>query len=182
MSQQDLINSIVRDVLAELNGNGPKTASASASSSVQASAVSYRNGGSLDYRRDYPLAQKRPELVKTASGKSLSDITLDAVISGAVKAEEVRITPETLEHQAQIGDSLGRPQFAGNLRRAAEMTRVGDARLLEMYNALRPNRSTKAELLAIADELEGTFSARICAGFVREAAEVYERRGVLRKD
>lgn len=168
MSQQEMISAIVREVMAELNGG--KAASAPVSSN-----------GALDYRRDYPMAEKRPELVQTATGKSLSDITLDAVVSGAVTADEIRITPQTLEYQAQIAESVGRPQSAGNMRRAAEMTAVPDARVLEMYNALRPNRSTKAELLAIADELEGQYGAKICAGFVREAADVYERRGVLKK-
>ncbi|HMQ32108.1 MAG TPA: diol dehydratase small subunit [Chloroflexaceae bacterium] len=184
MSQQDLISAIVREVMAELNGgkgvlNGAPAANGAATTN---GAAANGAGQKLDYRRDYPLAEKRPELVKTATGKSLSEITLDAVVSGAVKAEEIRITPQTLEYQAQIGESIGRPQFAGNLRRAAEMTAVPAARILQMYNALRPNRSTKAELLAIADELETQYAAKICAGFVREAAEVYERRGVLRRD
>lgn len=171
MAQKDLIAAIVREVMSELNnGNGSSAAPAPAA-----------NGSTLDYRRDYPLAEKRPELVKTASGKTLTDITLDAVVSGAIKAEEIRITPQTLEYQAQVSESIGRPQLAANMRRAGELTRVPDARVLEMYNALRPNRSTKAELLAIADELEGQYSAKICANFVREAADVYEKRGVLRK-
>lgn len=167
MSQQELISAIVREVLAELNGG--KTAPAP---SVN---------GRLDYRRDYPLAEKRPELVKTATGKSLADITLDAVVSGEIKAEEIRITPQTLEYQAQIAESIGRPQLARNMRRAAELTKVPDERILQMYNSLRPNRSTKAQLLAIADELESQYGAKVCAAFVREAAEVYERRGVLKK-
>jgi propanediol dehydratase small subunit len=170
VSQQELISAIVREVLSELNG-GKAVVTPPPS-----------NGHKLDYRRDYPMAFKRPELVKTATGKSLADITLDAVVSGAVKAEEIRITPQTLEYQAQIGESIGRPQFARNLRRAAEMTTVPDERILEMYNSLRPNRSTKAELLAIADELESKYGAKVCAAFVREAAGVYERRGVLKKD
>ena len=167
MSQQEMINTIVREVLAELNG----TRSAPAAS-----------GGKLDYRRDYPLQEKRRELVRTSSGKTLDDITLDAVMNGSITADELRITPQMLEYQAQIGESIGRPQFAGNLRRAAELTRVDDVRILQMYNALRPNRSSKAELLAIADELETKFSAKVCAAFVREAADVYERRNCLRKD
>jgi propanediol dehydratase small subunit len=170
VSQQELISAIVREVLSELNGG--KTVVAPPPS----------NGHKLDYRRDYPMAVKRPEMVKTATGKSLADITLDAVVSGAVKAEEIRITPQTLEYQAQIAESIGRPQFARNLRRAAEMTAVPDERILEIYNLLRPNRCTKAELLAIADELDAKFGAKVCADFVREAAGVYERRGVLRKD
>lgn len=177
MSQNEMINAIVREVLAELNGGGAKT-----SASTSAPAPQYSSGGQLDYRKDYPLQKKRRDLIKTPTGKTLDDITLDAVLNGSIKAEEVRITPQTLEYQAQIGESIARPQFAANLRRAAEMTRVDDERLLAMYNALRPNRSSKAELMAIADELEQKFDAKLCAAFVREAAEVYERRDVLRKD
>jgi propanediol dehydratase small subunit len=170
VSQQELINAIVREVLSELNGG------------KKAAPVAVSTNGKLDYRRDYPLAKKRPELVKTATGKSLDDITLEAVVSGQIKAEEIRITPQTLEYQAQVAESIGRPQLAGNMRRAAEMTKVPDARILQMYNALRPNRSSKVELLAIADELENQYGAKICAAFVREAADVYERRDVLRTE
>lgn len=170
MSQEDMIAAIVREVLAELNGG------------KSAPAVVSSNGSKLNYKADYPLAKKRPDLVKTSTGKSLEDITLEAVVSGAVKAEEIRITPQTLEYQAQIAESINRPQLARNMRRAGELTQVPDKRVLEIYNALRPNRSTKAQLLAIADELENTFGAKVCANFVREAAGVYEARGVLRKD
>ncbi len=94
----------------------------------------------------------------------------------------MRITPETLRLQAQIADGVGRNQFAGNLRRAAELTAIPDNRVLEIYNALRPYRSTKPELLAIADELEQQYNAKINADFVREAAGVYERRNRLRTE
>jgi propanediol dehydratase small subunit len=171
MSQQDLIAAIVKEVLAELNGGNGAPAAAPAA-----------NGRTLNYKTDYPLAEKRRELVKTATGKSLDDITLDAIMSGAVKAEEIRITPQTLEYQAQIAESISRPQLARNMRRAGELTRVPDERVLAMYNALRPNRSTKAELLAMADELEKQYGAKVCANFVREAAGVYEARNVLKKD
>ena len=60
--------------------------------------------------------------------------------------------------------------------------RLPDERLLAIYNALRPYRSTKKELLDIAAELEGTYGAKVSAGFVREAADVYEARGRLRVD
>lgn len=177
MSQQELISAIVREVLSELNG-GKVVVAPPPSNGHKLGTIPE----GLDYRRDYPMAVKRPEMVKTATGKSLADITLDAVVSGAVKAEEIRITPQTLEYQAQIGESIGRPQFARNLRRAAEMTAVPDERILEIYNLLRPNRCTKADLLAIADELQSKYNAKVCADFVREAAGVYERRGVLKKD
>ena len=83
---------------------------------------------------------------------------------------------------AQVADADGRQTLARNLRRAAELVAVPDARLLEIYNALRPYRSTKAELYEIADELEGQYGAKVSAGFVREAADVYEARGRLRED
>ena len=168
MSQQDMIAAIVKEVLSELNGGNGSAPTPAA------------NGSKLCYKVDYPLSEKRPELVKTATGKSLADITLDAIVSGAITADEIRITPQTLEYQAQIAESISRPQLANNMRRAGELTNVPDARMLEIYNALRPNRSTKAELLAIADELEKQYGANVCANFVREAAGVYEARDVLK--
>ncbi|EKV56287.1 diol dehydratase small subunit [Brachyspira hampsonii] len=131
--------------------------------------------------KDYPLGYNRKDLIKTSTGKSLDDITLDAVMNDRVGPNDVRITAETLEYQAKIAESVGRKIFAMNLRRAAELTRISDDRILEIYNALRPFRSTKAELIAIADELENKYSATISASLVREAAEVYEKRDRLRR-
>ena len=85
------------------------------------------------------------------------------------------------EMQAQVAESVHREAFAGNLRRAAELIAVPDDRLLEIYNALRPYRSTKQELLDIAGELDGKYGAKTAASLVREAAEVYEKRGRLKK-
>ena len=135
----------------------------------------------LNYEQDYPLSEKRPDLVKTVKDRPLSEITLDAVLNGEVEADEIRVTPEILEYQAQIADSVGRPQLAANLRRAGELTRVPDERILEIYNAMRPAVSTKDELLGIAEELENEYDAKINAELVREAVEVYGRRGRLRK-
>lgn len=132
--------------------------------------------------QDYPLATKRQDWVKSLTNKKLSDITLPAVLKGEITPNDVRIAPETLELQAQIAEAAGRDAFARNLRRAAELIAVPDDRILEIYNALRPNRSTKQELLEIASELESKYNARVNAGFVREAAEVYEIRNKLRKD
>lgn len=149
MTQEDMIAAIVKEVLSGMN-NGHGTVAAAPS-----------NGSKLDYRKDYPLSDKHPEMVKTSTGKSLDEITLDAVISGSIKPDEIRITNQTLEYQAQIAESISRPQLARNMRRAGELTKVPDARILEIYNAMRPNRSTKAELLAIADELESKYGAKV---------------------
>ncbi len=139
-------------------------------------------GKTLTPENDYPLAQKRPDLVRTATGLSLEDIVLDKAETGKISFNDMKIRPETLEYQAQIGEAVGRPQLAGNIRRAAEMTRISDERVLEIYEALRPYRSTKKELLDIAEELEKQYQARACAALVREAAEVYEKRRRLRRD
>jgi propanediol dehydratase small subunit len=176
MSQQDLISAIVREVLNELSP------SQAPSGAAQPAAPAPMTGGGLDPARDFPLAAKRPDLIKTGSGKSLDQVTLEAALKGEIVAEELRITPETLELQAQISEKAGRPQLARNIRRAAELTRVADERVLQIYNALRPYRSTKSELLAIADELDTKYGAKINAAFVREAAELYERRGRLRQE
>ena len=131
---------------------------------------------------DYPLQEKRPELVKSATGKPLKELTFEAFLKDQVTAQDLRIAPETLEMQAQIAESTGRPQLARNMRRAAELIPIPDARVLEMYNALRPNRSSREELLASATELDTKYNAKITAAFVREAAEVYAQRDVLRRD
>ena len=131
-------------------------------------------------RKDYPLASKRPEIIKTPTGKNLEEITLENVMNGKVNPDDVRISPQTLEMQAQIAEDMNRDAIARNLRRAAELISIPDDRILEIYNALRPFRSSKEELLAIADELEHKYNAKVNADFVRESVEVYEERKKLR--
>ncbi|MGY1837019.1 diol dehydratase small subunit [Blastococcus sp. SYSU DS0510] len=131
---------------------------------------------------DYPLSINRPDLLRTPTGKSVSDLTMAAVVSGELSADDLRIAPQTLELQAQLAEASGRPQLAANFRRAAEMAVIPDVEVLQMYNALRPRASTGAELRSLADRLEGTYSAPTCAGLVREAAEVYARRRLLAPD
>ncbi|MDX1876006.1 diol dehydratase small subunit [Mycolicibacterium sp. 120266] len=133
----------------------------------------------LDPATDYPLSVHRRDLLFTPNGKTIDDITIDAVVAGDIEATDLRITPDTLRLQAQISEKVGRPQLGANLRRAAEMTAIPDARVLEIYNALRPNASTKAELEAIADELTTRYQASHLATLVLEAADVYERRDIL---
>ena len=130
---------------------------------------------------DYPLTSKRKGDIKTPTGKALEDITLEKVLSGEINADDIRISPETLEMQAQIAESMNRDAIARNFRRAAELIRVPDDRILEMYNALRPYRSTKAELYAIGDELINEYGATVSGNFVKEAADIYEKRNRLKK-
>ncbi len=179
MDQEQLIRQIMAEVMKSLGSDSvafTKSAPAAPAATPAAPAVSAIGVG------EYPLAEKHPELVKTNTGKQLSDLTFDKVKSGELSPLDFRISAATLELQAQVADASGRQTLARNLRRAAELVAVPDARLLEIYNALRPYRSTKAELYDIAAELEGTYGAKVSAGFVREAADVYEARGRLRQD
>jgi propanediol dehydratase small subunit len=138
-------------------------------------------GGTID-ASSYPLGLKRKDLVKSATGLGLDDITLEKVIAGEIQFEDIKTRPETLAYQTQIAESVNRPNLASNLKRAGEMTRIPDTRLLEMYNALRPYRSTKQELLLMAEELEEQFQAPACAVLVREAASAYEKNNRLKGD
>ena len=130
----------------------------------------------------YPLSEKIPDQLKSASGKALPEFSLDKVISGELTSEDFRTSPVVLKMQAEVAESVGRDAFGRNLRRAAELTAVPDEELLSIYNALRPYRSTKEELLAIADKLETQYGCTVSAGFIREATDVYEKRGRLRVD
>lgn len=130
----------------------------------------------------YPLGSKRPDLVRTPTNKTLDDITLENVMNGKITIDDLNITADTLELQAQVAEDAGRSSIARNFRRAAELATIPDDRILQIYNSLRPFRSTKAELLQIADELENKYGALINAALVREAAEVYEKRKKLRSD
>ena len=133
----------------------------------------------LDPTTDYPLGVHHLDTLRTPTGKHIEDLTIEAVVAGELSAEDLRIAPDTLDMQARIADGVGRLQLGENFRRAAEMAPIPDERVLEMYNALRPNASSKEQLTDLAEELENEFSAVRTAALVREAAEVYERRNLL---
>ena len=122
---------------------------------------------------NYPLSEKRPDRLTTPTGVSWKDIDLQSVLDGTLSMSDLRIAPETLELQAQIAESAGRRQLAENLRRAAELVKVPETRILEVYQALRPGRSTPSQLERLAAELESEYQARRCARFLREAAQTY---------
>jgi propanediol dehydratase small subunit len=119
---------------------------------------------------DYPLSEKSAGLLRTPSGLKFSDITLDAVMDGAIGMEDLRVTAEALEMQAQVAEAADRPQLAENLRRAAELVSVPEETILEVYRALRPGRADKQSLNALADRLTTEYGAVRCAALVREAA------------
>jgi propanediol dehydratase small subunit len=115
--------------------------------------------------------------IRALSGKPVESLTVDAVRAGEIGVADLRIHPETLERQAVVAQEHANPQLADNLRRAAELTRLPDDEVLAIYEALRPGRSTAAQLTALAGLLADRGLPR-CAALVSEAADVYDRRGL----
>lgn len=134
---------------------------------------------SFDPASDYPLGSRRPDLVVTADGIPVADVTLAALRDGTVDTDDLRATPETLRRQAAIAEAAGNSELSANLVRAAELASIPDDVLLEVYTALRPHRSSGEELDAWADRLESEYGAGATAAFVREARAAYDERGFL---
>ncbi len=107
---------------------------------------------------------------------------MEGILAGEITADDVRITAETLKLQAEVAKELNRNPLAKNFLRAAELTSISDKRVLEIYNALRPYRSTKQELIDIADELKDQYQAAATAELVMEAIKVYQKNGRLRDE
>jgi propanediol dehydratase small subunit len=129
---------------------------------------------------DYPLAEKRPDLIRGPRGKRLDDVTLDAVLAGDAGMEDLRITPKALRMQAEIARAAGRPMLAENFERAAELVNVPQDFIMQVYELLRPGRAKdKAPLIEAARTLREDFGATRMSAFVEEAAAVYERRGLF---
>lgn len=120
------------------------------------------------------------ESVRTASGRDLDELDIEAVLAGELTADDFRISADTLRRQADAADRAGYRQLAESLRRAAELTRISNQEVLDIYAMLRPRRSTYGELTALADHLQNDLDAPLTATFVREAAEVYRKRGILK--
>ncbi|CCB66997.1 diol dehydratase small subunit [Hyphomicrobium sp. MC1] len=131
---------------------------------------------------DYPLAERRPDIVETKTGKTLEDISLDAVLTDKVGLEDLRITDRALRQQAEVAKAAGRPTLAANFRRGAELVDVPQDVIMRTYELLRPGRAgSKDELLAAAKELRVVYGANGVAAFIEEAADVYERRSLYKK-
>jgi propanediol dehydratase small subunit len=109
------------------------------------------------------------------SGRPADELTVDAVRVGQLELDDLRIHPEVLCRQAEVAELLGNSQLGENFRRAAEMTQLDDEEVLALYEALRPHRSTPAELIRLATSLADR-GLPMCARLFEEAAEVYQRR------
>ena len=117
--------------------------------------------------------------VRTKTGYTLDQLTIDAVLDGKLGIDDFRISAEQLRRQAEASEKAGYRQLAENLRRAAELTTIPNEEILAIYDALRPGRSTYDQLLALARLLQQEHQAPLTAALVREAAEVYALRGLI---
>jgi propanediol dehydratase small subunit len=102
--------------------------------------------------------------IRALSGKPVEGLTVEAVRAGEVGVADLRIHPETLERQAVVAEQHGNPQLP-------------DDEVLAIYEALRPGRSTPAQLTERAASLDARGLPR-CAALLTEAADVYARRGL----
>jgi glycerol dehydratase small subunit/propanediol dehydratase small subunit len=131
-------------------------------------------------RSDYPLAETQPGAVKGKRGKSLAEITLASVLAGDVTMEDLRITPQALQAQADVARDVGRPTLALNFERGAELVEVPQDFIMQVYELLRPGRAkSKEELLEAAATMRETYQAERIARFIEEAAETYAARGLF---
>ncbi|MDO4518702.1 MAG: diol dehydratase small subunit [Eubacteriales bacterium] len=127
----------------------------------------------------YPLGVHEADLITSKTGKKLSEITIEEIKRGNVNADDIKISSEMLKKQGQVAKEADNPQMEANFERASELVNVPDEVILTMYNKLRPNRSTKKELVMMATELLEKYHAPHCAKLVLEAADIYEKRGIL---
>ena len=135
-----------------------------------------------DISSQYPLGETQPERIRSHTGLPLSEITLEAIREGRVGPDDLIIHTETLQKQADIAEQAGYRQLANNLRRAAELVNIPNEQLLDIYEALRPRRSTYKELISLSEELAIQYDAVENARFIREAAEAYRTNMLLRPE
>jgi propanediol dehydratase small subunit len=127
----------------------------------------------------YPLTDHGAYDLHAISGRPLGEVTLEAI--NELSIADIQISAETLRAQAEIALRAGYRQLAANLARAAELTAVPNAEILRMYESMRPGRASYDELAELAARLEQTYAATETARLVREAAEAYQARGLLRR-
>lgn len=127
----------------------------------------------------YPLSKSGID-IKSKSGKSIDQITIDEVINENITGEDIKISKETLKLQGEIAKQEGRQQLGENFNRASELVDIPDDELLIIYNMLRPNRSTREELLNKAKEIREKYNAVYCSNLIVDAVNVYSKRGILK--
>ena len=116
-----------------------------------------------------PLYRSARGRLRLASGRPIDQLSLDQLQAGGLAAADLGIHADTLREQARIAEQAGFVPLARNLERAAELTAVPDAKILEIYDSLRRG-GPRAALEALAREVEAGYGATRTAAFLREAA------------
>jgi len=116
-----------------------------------------------------PLYRHARESIALRSGRPVADLSLESLRAGNIAAGDLGIHEETLRLQARLAAEAGFAPLARNLERAAELTRVPDEKVLEIYEALRRG-GDRARLQELARALEQSYGATVTAAFLREAA------------
>ena len=127
----------------------------------------------------YPLGENSQASIRSRSGKTLSELTLENVRAGTLRAADFCISAETLQRQAALSSASGYEELASNLRRAAELVDVPDDQLLEIYEALRPGRKTFEGLMDLAEVMITEYAAPETAQLIRDTADNYKDAGRL---
>ena len=133
-------------------------------------------------RFQFPLGQHHRDEVAAKSGKKLTDLTVEDVLAGNASEDDLSANAETLLLQAEFAREAGYGEVASNLMRAAEMTRIPNEEILEIYESLRPGRSTYYQLLSLCQRIASMYGAEHTGAYIREAAEVYRDTGLLKMD
>lgn len=130
----------------------------------------------------YPVMDSAADRLTTATGKKLSDLTLENVLAGTVTAADFSITREALLLQAEVARMASRRSLAENFERASELVGVPNETIFEIYELLRPGRAASAEVLRErARHMRDVHGANRIAAFLEEAAAAYERRSLFRR-
>ncbi len=121
--------------------------------------------------QDYPLGQKRKDLIQSSGGLGLDAITWRRCRRRA-QSTTSRSSPRPWSTSPDRRKR--QPSPPGPIQARPELTRLPDQRVLEIYNMLRPYRCTKAELLALP-RAGGAVPGQDLRALVREAAEPTKR-------
>jgi len=117
----------------------------------------------------YPLYRESRGRITLRSGRPIDELSAANLEAGRLDPGDLGIHEDTLREQARIAEGAGFAPLSHNLLLAAELSRVPDAKILEIYEALR--RGARGErLTALVREVEETWGATRTAAFIREAA------------
>jgi len=122
----------------------------------------------------YPLYREARSRLTLRSGRPIDELSVENLEAGGLSAGDLGIHEETLREQARIAEESGFSPLSRNLALAAELTRLPDPKILEIYEALRRGDGG-ADLEALAREAEDTWGATTTAAFIREAAGNHRR-------